>query len=301
MITLTFTVDDINTVLQVYNRIQVARSSTETGTYTVVSGTGFPITLLSSVSSYEVTDTTGEATDWYKSRYYSTSTLTYSSWSDPVLGSTGDLFYNPLYPEEVSYGTAEKLVINRIRRLIGDPVGLRRDSGTEAASAIHFDNRTFELDEKGWPVSVYMGGMPFNSSKHNPSVNGYRYLRFSQDIDDTTWSGCTEYGADIWYYTFRHSDREIMYAYDTCPIPTGLTTANVTSEAYMLKTAYELLYSEFWEDTGEDGAVITDEGTRYDPSPGLDNRRQLLDRLKKRLDELVQSLTLTGITGVLID
>jgi len=216
------------------------------------------------------------------------------------LGKAGDIYYNPLYPLEAAYGTADQLVIDRIRRLIGDPVGLRREYGEDAASSIHPDNKTYELDEKGWPASIHMGDVAMNDS-NDPVINGYRFLVFDEDISLTTWSGCVEHGVDIWYYTFRWSDREIMEAYDNCPPPVGLTTATATSEAYMLQTAVELLYSEVWEASVEDGAVVTDEGSRYDPSPGLDTRRALLDNLQNKLDKLIQSLLLTGIAGVLID
>ena len=46
---------------------------------------------------------------------------------------------------------------------------------------------------------------------------------------------------------------------------------------------------------------MADEGSKYNPTPGLDVRRKLLDGLKKKLDDLVKSLILGGITGVLID
>lgn len=299
MITLTFLVDNISTVVQVYNQIQVQRATAAAGPYATVSGVG-PVTLINGQSSYELTDVTGEASSWYISRYYSTSTFNYSSWSEPVLGEPGDIFHNPLYPPEVSYGTSEQLVLGRIRRLIGDPVGLRREYGDDAISSIHADNKTYEISEKGWPVSIFIRNEGYNSS-NNPTVNGYKYLRFSDDIADTTWSGCTEYGIDIFWYTFRHSDKEIMNAYDTTPPPPGLTTATATSEAYMLNCSIELLTSELWLDSTEDGASIKDEGSVYNPEIGLTNRRKLLDSLDKKLDDLIKTLILSSVTGILID
>jgi hypothetical protein len=58
---------------------------------------------------------------------------------------------------------------------------------------------------------VNMGGIPYTSTD-NPSVNGYRFLRFQNYIDitdiTTVWSGCDydtyTHGVDIWYYTFRN-------------------------------------------------------------------------------------------------
>jgi hypothetical protein len=169
------------------------------------------------------------------------------------------------------------------------------------------------MDEKGWPAYINMGGMQFTDTD-NPSVNGYRFLRFQQYIDDVctecvTYSGtCGEdvvkevtHGVDIWYYTFRNSDRQIMEAYDNCPPPSPLTSTTATAEAYMLQTSIDLLRGSLWEDATEDGASIRDEGSHYDPSPGLDTRRQLLADLQKRLDDLIKAVMLSGITGVLID
>lgn len=306
MITLSFTVSDISTVLLIYNQIQVARSFTESPAdltnYTLVSGTGFPISLSAGISQYQATDTHVDATSytWYISRYVNSSTSAYSAWSDPVLGEAGDLFYNPLFPPEIAYGSSDKLIISRIRRLIGDPVGLRREYGEEAASSIHFDNKTYELDEKGWPVSVTMGGVGMNDNT-DPTINGYRYLRFSQDISTTTISGGIEYGVDVWYYTFRFSDREIMEAYDSCPVPIGLTTDTATSEAYMLQTAIDLLTQNISDNIFEDGASISDEGSKYSPAPGISAMKDMLDKLQDRLDDLVKRLTMGGISGYRLD
>lgn len=169
------------------------------------------------------------------------------------------------------------------------------------------------MDEMGWPSYINMGGVQYTSTD-NPSVNGYRFLRFKGFIDDVcsecvTYSGvCGEdvvkdvtNGVDIWYYTFRNSDRQIMEAYDNCPPPAPLTTTTATSEAYMLQTSIDLLRKELWEDSTEDGAAIKDEGSTYNPEPGLKVRKELLDDLKKRLEDLKKAVMLSGITGVLID
>jgi hypothetical protein len=333
MISLTFTVDDINTVLTVFDTIQIRRY-TGTGTpespvtdlvafseYTTVSGhdvingtEGVSVVgLRSDFSQYYFTDPDGEASDWYISRYYSSSTGSISGWSDAILGEPGDLYYDPVYPVEIEYGSADQIIINRIRRLTGDPIGLRREYGEEALSSIHADGKTYELDEKGWPTYVTMGGKSYVSTS-NPSINGYRFLRFNEFIDEvcTTCTGIvttcgdeiykevTE-GVDIWYYTFRHSDREIMEAYDNCPPPPGLTTDTATSESYMIYTAIDLLRQELWEDATEDGAALKDEGSHYDPEPGLKVRKALLDDLKKRLKDVVDASKLLRTGGYRLD
>lgn len=319
VINLTINIDDPSTVSLVYDVILLERHAGNTpddgpwAALTDLSGpdaAGSPgnnyIELNAVQTSYSVIDTSGDPDWWYRSYYYNTTTSGYSGYSEAVRGDSPDLFYNPLYPSELTLSESEKLVLNEIRRLIGDPVDLRREYGEDAASSIHPDGKTYELDEKGWPVSVTMGNIPFNEGT-DPTVNGYRYLIFS-DLIDTIVIQCSgipprtyEYGVDIWYYTFRWSDRQIMQAYDNCPVPPGLTEANADTRAYMLYTAIRLLQSENWHDAIEDGALVRDEGTTYDPSPGFRFREDLLDDLKKQMDELTKSLMLRGIEGVRVE
>ncbi len=307
-IRLSFTVDDVNTVILIYSKIQVARLDGDVDglpatvpPYATLSGIAeHPISLSAGVTNYQLSDPNGITTSWYMSRYTNDDFSAVSGWSSPVLGEAGDLFYNPLFPPEIAYGTADQRIIERIRRLIGDPKGLRREYGEEAASSIHFDNKTYQLDERGWPVSITMGGIQMNDST-DPTINGYKYLRFDEDISVTTISGGIEHGVDIWIYTFRHSDREIIEAYDNCPPPLGLTTTTATSESYMLQCAIELIQLELWENSVEDGSLVKDEGSVYDPAAGLEVRRKLIGNLQKRLDDLVKTLILGGISGILVD
>jgi hypothetical protein len=110
-----------------------------------------------------------------------------------------------------------------------------------------------------------------------------------------------EYGVDIWYYTFRWSDRQIIEAYNKCPVPPGLSTTTATTQSYIYYTAMRLLGAENWHDAIEDGAEIRDEGSHYNPRPGFDFRAKLLDDLNKKLDDLKKTLMLSGITGVRVD
>lgn len=331
MIGVTFNVQNIATVLQVYDQIQMIRYDNFSETvpptpigqpvsltdWTVVSGTAdypFPIQLETGTTVYTGYDPEGIVTDWYSSRYYDTNTGSYSAWSTPMLGSESDLYYDPVYPaEDDSMTPEEKAIVARLRIYIGDPIGLSREFGEEALASLHPDKKTFELSEKGWPVYITMGGKGF-SSKFNPAVNGYKYLKFQEPVDDLCYT-CLEAenlcgnettklltaGIDIWYYTFRHSNKQLLAAYDSCPPPIGLSTTTATTQAYILQTAIDIITKELLEDAVEDGAIIEDDRTLYNPKPGLEIRKDLLAGLRKKLDDLVKTLTMTGITGVLID
>ena len=333
MISLTFTVDNLTSVLQVFNTIQIRRyigagtPNTEVtdlvalSEYTTVSGHDVvngrngvsDVLLRPDFSQYYLTDYNGESEDWYISRYYNSTTDSYSGWSAPILGEPGDLYYDPVFPPEIEYGSADKLIIDRIRLLIGDPIGLRREYGEDALSSIHSDGKVYQLDEKGWPAFVTMGGKSFTSTT-NPNVNGYMFLKFTEFIDEvcTTCSGMINLcgveiekeiinGVDIWYYTFLKSNREIMEVYDSCPIPAGLNITNVTTEAYILQSSIDLVRAQLLNDAIEDGASISDEGSKYNPEGGLKIRKELLDNLEDKLKDVVKSLILLGISGVLLD
>jgi hypothetical protein len=311
MIALNIIVDNINDVIQIYNRIEIERADDEAFT-TNVSGLwdlglgnyGY-IPLQAGTTYYRAYDSAGQANlHWYHSRYTNPSTSGISGWSPAVQGAAPDLFYDPCFPPEMNLTDTEKDIINEIRFLVGDPLDVNREYGEEAASSIHPDGKTYELDEKGWPICITMNGTQYNDST-NPTINGYRYLIFN-DFIDTTQIVCSgtkaiEYGVDIWYYTFRWSDRQIIEAYNKCPVPPGLTTTTANTQSYIYYTAIRLLGAENWHDAIEDGAEIRDEGTHYNPAPGFTFRAKLLDDLNKKLDDLKKSLMLTGITGVRVD
>jgi hypothetical protein len=311
-IRLTVIVGNIDQVIQVYDSIEIQRGDNEIMDNAAilmdlgqVNGNESYIPLVPNTTYYYALDTTGTSNDWYQSRYYhSTTSGVISGWSDAVRGEGADLFYDPCYPPEISMTDSEKLVVDELRRLIGDPIDLNREYGEDAASSIHPDGMTYELDEKGWPTCITMGGEQYNESA-NPTINGYRYLMFEQciNVTEVVCSGTCDNtrGVDIWYYTFRHSDRQILEAFNSCPPPPPLNVFNSTDQAYVMYTAKRLLQQENWHDAIEDGAVIKDEGSVYDPSPGFNFRDDLLDDLNKQLDDIVQSLILRGIEGVRVE
>jgi hypothetical protein len=316
MQTLYFSVNNIDDVLVLYNQIQVIKyigdldePETPVGNiddlsdWEIVTGVypySAPINLIHGVTEYYIYDDSSNSLDWYASRYiHSTDPENQNSgWSSPTLSTTRGIYYNPMYPPEMVLSNDDKLLVERLRVLIGDNINIKRDINLDSIENLHADGYVYELSEKGWPASIKVCETQYTSIS-NPVVNGYKYLKFNSKID---LSDCSqEYVIDIWYYTFRYSDKELIDAYDRTPPPFGLTAQTATSDAYILSAAIDLLRSELFMDATESGAKITDDLTTYDPSPGLDNRRMLLKSLEDQLDKIVTSLKLHGISGVRVD
>ncbi|KKN59906.1 hypothetical protein LCGC14_0537310 [marine sediment metagenome] len=295
MIKLTIQVTDITTVMVLYDVIRVYRSDARDGTYTVID----TVALIAGVSDYVFNDSSGTPDDWYKSTYYNTSNSNESSFSNAVHG-TAVIFHDVTYPPEFAFNTEEQVLIRKIRRYIGDLRGLGRlyiDQETgEFCSNILDDNRTVDIADKIWPVYVTVDGSEFTTLT-DPVVQGYQYLTFS----GTLISGSQTKVIEIWYHTFKFSDRQVYESYGDAMIPPGLTAANVTQDHLVLQAAIDLLQNMYAEDAVDDGATIKDDQTTYDPSPGLKEREKIIMRLQKILDALIKQYMFSELGGVLID
>lgn len=294
MIQLTIYVDNIDAVMQVFTHIRLYTSDSELGGYVHLNY----IVLVAGKSVYEYTHVDGTSDTWYRSSYWSASQE--SSLSDPVQGAEPELFHYPIYSDELDFSRAEETIIRRIRRYVGDLKGLGRlyiDGSDEyiLSSALQPDDHTIDLGEKGWPVYISLNEVE-KTFLSDPVVQGYQHLTFSGTLseDDVI---------DIWYYTFKFSDREIYEAYGDTMIPPGLTSSNVTQDHLILQASIDLLENMASADIIEDGAVIRDDQTVYDPSPGLAERDRTIKRLKAMLDDLIKQYKydMSGLTGVLID
>lgn len=295
MIQLTVYVDDITAVMTVFTHIRLYTSSEENGSYTHLDY----IPLVAGRSTYDYTHVVGTPDTWYRSSYWSVAVE--SSLSDSVQGADAELYHYPIYPTEVSFSTSEQNLVRKIRRLIGDVKGLGNlyTDGTEFCSSILGDGKTMDLGEKGWPVYISINDVEY-TTLDDPIVQGYQYLTFSGTLN----SGVQNDVVNIWYYTFKFSDREVYEAYGDAMIPPFVPADCVSQDHLMLQAAIDLLVSMYAEDMVDDGASIRDDMTLYDPSPGLRERDKLLKHLRKQLDGLVQECvrsSMLGLAGVLID
>lgn len=294
MIKLTIEVSNIDIIISLYNQIRIYTSDAESGTYTYLDS----ITLLAGVSTYYYTHITGDSDVWYRSSYYNSATEAESSFSNAVQGEEPTLYQNATYPEEYTFDADEDLIIRRIRRYIGDfkQLGRLYSDGSEACPSVMDDDSTIDIGEKNWPVYVSIDGSEYTSIE-NPVVQGYRYLTFSGTLSDDDI-------IDIWYYTFKFSDRQIYEAYGDAMLPPNVPSVVVSQDHLILQAAIDLLENMTAEDLVDSGAMIRDDQTVYDPSYGFRERGNLINRLQKQLDSLIaESIrgSMLGLTGVLID
>lgn len=297
MIRLTIEVANIDTVILIYNQIRIYTSDAESGTYTLLAS----VTLRAGVSTYYYTDVGGTSSTWYRSTYYNSTTFIESAMSNAVQGTSPTLFHDITYPEEYEFTDSELTLIRRIRRYIGDFVELKRiySDGATFCTSIMDDNHTIDMGEKGWPVYVSIDHIEY-TSLDDPVVQGYRYLTFSGALA----SGSTNPLIDIWFYTFDFSDLEIYEAYGDAMIPPMVPSSCVTQDHLMLQAAIDLLENQAAHIIMDDGASIRDDQTMYDPSAGLRELNNLINRLRKQLDALIKECitnSMLGVTGVLID
>ena len=296
-------IDDVATVKLLYNEIHLYRFESETE---INASNGVEITqmdspptkvLNTSYSIYTFVDAPGGVGPyWYRARYEIPvgSAPTYSSFSDPIRGGvTSTIFHNISYPNEANLTDAEKVIVNKIRILIGDRKQLIHDYISDCKSRLSDNERTLEMKDKGWPVYINLNGVE-KTSVSDPYTDGYRYLTFSGSIAAADV-------LDIYCYTFRNSDFTINDTYSNTMIPPGLTSGNVTSDHMLLQTAIDLLEGELVSDAVDSGVKIREGDLSYDPAPSFAARQKILDRLHKRLDNLILQYTLTDVVGVLVD
>lgn len=295
MVKLTIVVDDIAAVIAVFTHIKLYYSDSETGTYIELAY----VELVAGQSIYYYTHNDGTVSNWYKSSYWST--VLESGLSNAVQGQYGQLYHYPTYPSEISFDAAYTEIIRIIRRYIGDYQKLERlyidDDSDTSCIYIQGDDKTIDIGTNGWPVYIEttLSGVSVDKNHlTDPVVQGYRYLTFSGTVGDNDV-------VDIWFYSSKFSDREIYESYGDTMIPPGLTADTVTRDHLVLQASIDLLENMTSEDMVDDGAVIRDDASVYDPSPGLKERDKSIKRLRRQLDALVKQYIMSGISGVLID
>lgn len=294
MIKLTILVDDIDNVISIFTHIRLYTSDAETGTYTHLAY----VLLVAGQTEYFYTHVTGTEDSWYKSSYYNMGSGLESSLSEAVQGVSAELYHYPTFPNEIDFSSSEKTIIRKIRRLIGDLKDLERiyitSTSDELTYLIQNDDKTIEFSgDRGWPVYISLSGVE-KTTTSDPVVQGYRWTSFSGTLGDS------DYPIDIWYYSFKFSDREVITAYNDSQMPPGITSSTINQDMLILQSAIDLL-ENMWNQDIENGAAVRDDQSVYDPSTMLRTRADVINGLKKQLDNLVRQYIMAGITGILID
>lgn len=305
MIILTIYISDPAAVIAAgYNCVKVYRSDYENGYFSEITNvsTRPSISVSSKYINYEDNTYYGTASAWYKTSYYNSVSAAESSLSTATRGiAVEQTALVSTYPAEQNLTSTDRFNIERIRYYIGDEKKTNRDYisssclvGYENVSA---DGTTYKLEnQKGWPLKVIKDSIEYTSSS-NPAVVDYSFLTFSGTTISTT-SGTL----DVWYESFRHSDREILGIYITTPEPAYMTASTTTSEMYHIAAAITILEMELRQLMGETSGSFTLQGElSYNPEPLLRQKKEDLAELKKKLKELTDEMSAVTLTGVRID
>jgi len=299
MISLTINVSYLSTVLANFTDIQVQRADD----YAFTINTSVIATIpLTSSEIYYYNDVAGTSSNWYRSRYYNSGTFDTSEWSSPVRGEEIDYFVGATYPVEQSYSTDDWTIINKVRFYLGDLKKVSREYASNCYENLMGDYYTYDLPSKGWPLRVSLT-TPSGSSEFvtlsNPIIQGYKYVVFSGAQNRITQGSVI----DIWYSTFMFSDKEIKSNYDLAALPPLASLTTSTDEDILsIITAINLCEAELQEFVIEASNRVRDGDTEYDPTPGVRARELRLNQLRKKLDDILKSVTdMSKIEGVLID
>lgn len=93
VIRLTITVDDIATVISLFDKIKVYRATAgESGPYVELTGISTRIALVTGQSVYTYDDTDGDASYWYKTSYFNATSALESSMSAAIQGDVDPLY-----------------------------------------------------------------------------------------------------------------------------------------------------------------------------------------------------------------
>lgn len=300
-IVVTLYVENITSILTSYDSIKVYRSSYEDGVFLEVTTDSTRPVLTSSAAYYNFEDVSGTPSSWYKTSYYNTSTLEESGLSTAMHGIEVEREHiTSTYPAEISLTSTDSYNIDAIRYYIGDEKKVLRDyispqclAGYESVSS---DGTTYETASRGWPLKIIKDSYEYTSSS-NPYVTDYKYITFS-GTQISTATGTL----DMWYESFRHSDREILKVYSASVPPPYVSTVNFSSEMNRIVAAITILESEIAQLMGETSGSFNLQGElSYNPEPLLRQKQEFLKRLKDKLDELTDELTAAVIEGVRID
>ncbi len=304
----TITVADTAAVATIFNELLVYNATSVNGPFVL-----FDTISLTGATSYVSSDLTSTPSTYYKAQYSHSVSMVTSVFSDPAQETGNFSEYSvpestATYPPEIALSAQDREIVESIRVTIGDLGLIERDfydssdsnSQFACASQISSDKCTWELIEfKGWPQRVKLDGTD-KTSLQDPQVLGYRYLTFSGG------TSCITGTLDVFYNSFRFSDREILLAYDRANnllVSCGLDATQITTEMLIMQASVLLLEGELRE-AQQKAVMIRDGDTTYDNSRTIMARTEDLNDLKNKIRELIECARFSasyGLEGVRVD
>jgi hypothetical protein len=303
---LTITVRSTTEVAAVYNQLLIYRADSANGPFSTITTEA-----LDGSSSYSYLDTETTSGKYYRVQYYNSGTLASSPFSE-LAQETGVFSEYTVptttatYPPEIALSENDREIVESIRVTLGDLTVIERDSydssepTTDCARQISADTTTWEMVEwKGWPQRVILDGTD-KTSLSDPQVLGYRYLTFSGGSSVVTGT------LDLYYASFRFSDREILLAYDRARnllASCGLEAGDITTEMLIMQAAILLLEGELRE-AHNTAVMIRDGDTTYDRGRNIMSRTEALRDLQRKLQEILDCARMNasmGLEGVRVE
>ncbi len=304
--TLTITAPSDSAVGTLFDKVRIFRATGMSGPYSMIAELDFgsPVTYCDLASTPSM---------YYKAQYYNSSTMISSVFSE-VAQETGIFSEYTVpestatYPPEIALSDDDREIVESIRITLGDSGLIERDlycasdpqSNAACGSQIDPAGCTWEMLEwKGWPQKVLLNGIE-KTDINDPQVIGYRFLSFSGT------EPCITGSLDVYYNSFRFSDREILMAYDRARnllVTCGLSEDRITTEMRIMQAAILLLEGEIRE-VSQGAFKIVDGDTTYDNSAMIRSRTDDLADLKRKIDYLVECARYASaydIEGVRVD
>lgn len=300
------TVRSTTEVAAVYDQLLIYRADSVNGPFSTIT----TVTLDGS-AGYTYLDVDTTPGKYYRAQYYNSGTLASSPFSE-IAQETGVFSEYSVptttatYPPEIALSGNDREIVESIRVTLGDLTIIERDSydssepTEDCARQISADTRTWEMVEwKGWPQRVVLNGTD-KTTLSDPQVLGYRFLTFSGG--DSVVTGTL----DLYYASFRFSDREILLAYDRAGnllASCGLEAGDITTEMLIMQAAILLLEGELRE-AHNTAVMIRDGDTTYDRGRNIMSRTEALRDLQRKLQEILDCARMNasmGLEGVRVE
>jgi hypothetical protein len=212
------------------------------------------------------------------------------------------LFADTTYPSEITLTAEEEAIVSDIRKLVGDTPQVGYDQyGFVSPDNGPFSSRVFrggtlyKFPERSWPLKVTVSGVDYDDLS-DPTVNNYEWLMFST-------SALLESTFEMFYETFKFSDKEIMEAYDQALIilsERSIPVSAIPQNLQEVQAAIILLEGQIASAPGS--IQVTDGRTQFNKSKIADV--EYLTGLRNQLKEMMTNVRMhiaLNIIGVRLE